>query len=325
MRPACCATRSGTYHYANVANFISDALAFQKFGLADALDPRNPHNCGSTSTSFGSQPCYSYFSQTMGPANWHLSTNDWGSYMTAQWQPAKLAVFSVGLRWEREQMPPPMATLANPEIPQTESLPSLGNNWGPRASLAIGPGHSFWPVLRLGYGMYYGRTANATLETALTQTGSLRGDLSFFMRPSDDCQFCSGGAPPFPYVFAGQPSSVVKPGAVEFAPNFRNPEIHQAVVSVEETMPGRVELTGSAMLSLGRRLPIAIDTNFNPAVNPGTITYSVKDPTGKGPIKTTQITVPFYASWPSADWNRRPAQSRLPANYRDHEPRELHL
>ena len=292
--------QSGTYHYANVANFISDALAFQKFGLADALDPRNPHNCGSTSTSFGSQPCYSYFSQTMGPASWRLSTNDWGSYMTAQWQPAKLAVFSVGLRWEREQMPPPMATLANPEIPQTESLPSLGNNWGPRASLAIGAGHSFWPVLRLGYGMYYGRTANATLETALTQTGSLRGDLSFFMRPSDDCQFCSGGAPPFPYVFAGQPSSVVKPGAVEFAPNFRNPEIHQAVVSVEETMPGRVELTGSAMLSLGRRLPIAIDTNFNPAVNPGTITYSVKDPTGKGPIKTTQITVPFYASWPSA-------------------------
>jgi hypothetical protein len=28
-------------------------------------------------------------------------------------------------------------------------------------------------VLRLGYGMYYGRTENATIETALTQTGSL--------------------------------------------------------------------------------------------------------------------------------------------------------
>ena len=81
--------------------------------------------------------------------------------------------------------------------------------------------------------MYYGRTENATLETALTQTGSLNGDLSFFMRPSDDCQFCSGGAPPFPYVFAGQPASVVKPGAVEFAPNFRNPEVHQAVAAVE--------------------------------------------------------------------------------------------
>jgi hypothetical protein len=65
-------------------------------------------------------------------------------------------------------------------------------------------------------------------------------------------------------------------------------------------MPGRVELSGSAILSLGRRLPVAVDTNFDPAVNPGTITYSVKDPTGKGPIKSSQITVPFYASWPSA-------------------------
>ena len=45
-------------------------------------------------------------------------------------------------------------------------------------------------MLRLGYGMYYGRTENATLETALTQTGSLKGDLNFFMRPTDGCQHC---------------------------------------------------------------------------------------------------------------------------------------
>ncbi len=256
-----------------MASFISDALAFQEFGLADALDPRSPHNCG---------------------------TNDWAGYITTQWQPGKLAVFSAGLRWEREQMPPPMAALANPELPQTESLPSPGNKWGPRASLAIGAAKSLWPVFRLGYGMYYERTQNATIETALTQTGSLRGDLSFFMRPSDDCQFCSGGSPPFPYVFAGQPASVVKPGAVEFARNFRNPEVHQAVAAVEQRLPAHVEVTASAMLSLGRRLPVAIDTNFEPGVNPGTITYAVKDPTGKGPIKSTQITVPFYATWPSA-------------------------
>lgn len=292
--------QTGTYHYANVSSFISDALAFERFGFADVLDPRNPHNCGTTDTKFGSQPCYSYFSQTMGPTNWQLSTNDWAGYITAQWQPAKLAVFSAGLRWEREQLPPPMALLANPVLPLTESLPTPGNNWGPRASLAIGAAKSRWPVFRLGYGMYYERTENATIETALTQTGSLHGDLSFFMRPSDDCQFCSGGSPPFPYVFAGQPASVVKPGAVEFARNFRNPEVHQAVAAVEKTLPGRVEVTGSAMVSLGRRLPVAVDTNFDPSVNPGTITYSVKDPTGKGPIKTTQITVPFYATWPSA-------------------------
>ena len=95
--------QTGTYYYSTVASFISDALAFQKFGLAGALDPRNPHNCGSTNAKFGSQPCYSYYSQMMGPTLWHLSTNDWASFVSAQWQPAKFAVFSAGLRWELER------------------------------------------------------------------------------------------------------------------------------------------------------------------------------------------------------------------------------
>jgi hypothetical protein len=99
---------------------------------------------------------------------------------------------------------------------------------------------------------------------------------------------------------------VVKPGAVEFAPNFHNPEIHQAVAALEETLPSHVEVTASAMVSLGRRLPVFIDTNLGPALTKaGTITYAVVDPiravdpTKGGPIKATQISVPFYASSPS--------------------------
>ena len=305
--------QSGTYVYSKVEDFISDALVFQKFGLQDPNNYFVQHNCGATDTTLGSQPCYSHYSQTIGPTNWHLSTNDWASYATAQWQLNKRAVFSAGLRWELEQMPPPIAALANPELPQTEKLPSLGSDWGPRVSLAIGEAHSQWPVLRLGYGMYYGRTANATIETALTQTGSLRGDLNFFMRPSDDCQHCSGGAPPFPYVFAGQPASVVKPSVVEFASNFHNPEVHQALAAIEQSLPSHIELTAGAMLSLGRRLPAFVDANLAPATTQQTITYNVCDQTptgagngvcgnlGLGPIKATQITVPFYASWPAAD------------------------
>lgn len=291
--------QTGTYYYSKVQNFISDALAFEKFGLSDALDYASPHNCGVTTTSFGPMPCYSYYRQTMGPNNWQLSTTDIAGFATAQWQAGKRAVFSAGLRWDREALPPPLAALSNPELPLTQKLPSLGSNWGPRLSLALGSAESRWPVLRLGYGLYYGRTQNATLETALTQTGSLKGDLSFFMRPTDDCQFCAGGAPPFPHVFTGEPSSIVKPGAVEFAPTFRNPEVHQAIVSLEQSLPGHVQLTASAVASLGRRLPISVDTNFNPAVNPKTITYAVIDASGRGPIKSPQITVPFYASWPS--------------------------
>ncbi len=314
--------QTGTYTYSSVENFVSDALSFSAFGVAGELDPRNQHNCDQTGKvwrdasgqlrGLGYLPCYSYYSQVMGPTGWHLSTNDWAGYETTQWHVGKLLVLSAGLRWEREQLPPPIAALANSELPLTEKLPSLGNNWGPRISLALGSLETHWPVLQIGYGMYFGRTENLTVETALTQTGSPNGDLNFFMRPTDNLN--AGGAPPFPYVLGGEPGSMVKPGAVEFAPQFHNPEIDQGVVALEEELPGHVQLTASAMVSLGRRLPISIDTNFDPAVNPGTITYAVIDSTGLGPIKTAHLTVPFYASWPSSG-SSKGSRGRLNPDY----------
>jgi len=312
--------QTGTYSYSNVENFASDALVFAAYGLAGQLDPYNLHNCDATGKvwrdssdnlrGLGSLPCYSYYSQTLGPTHWNLSTNDWAGFSTVQWQPRKLLVVSGGLRWEREQLPPPIAATVDTDLQSTGKLPSLGNDWGPRISLALGSLERHWPVLRVGYGMYFGRTENATVETALTQTGSANGDLKFFLRPTDDCQFCSGGAPPFPYVLRGLPASEVKPGAVEFASNFRNPEVHQAVAAMEEALPGHVEVTASAMVSLGRRLPVAVDANLGLPTQ--TITYNVCDQTptgpdigqcgnsGLGPIKAARITVPFYGSLSSS-------------------------
>ncbi len=299
---------TGTYHYSTVENFASDALVFAKYGLNGALDPFEQHNCDQRGRAWrdsthqlhglGYLPCYSWYSQTLGPTDWRLSTNDVAGFATAQWQPAKRLVMSAALRWEREYFPPPIALVDNPGLPLTRTIPSPGNQWAPRASLAWGAGESRWPVVRAGYGMYYGRTQNSVLETALTQTGSLKGDLNFFMRPTDN--LTGGGAPPFPYVLAGEPSTVVKPGAVEFSPAFRNAEIHQGEASIEETLPGHVHMAASAAVSLARRLPVTMDTNFKPETNPGVITYAVVDGLNAGPIKARQITVPFFASWPDA-------------------------
>jgi hypothetical protein len=314
--------QTGTYHYASVANFISDALAFSKYGLTDALNKFDQHNCDPAGRPWrdstgvlrglGYLPCYSYYSQTMGPNAWALSTDDWAGFATTQWQPNKLLVLSAGLRWDLQHLPPPITTLANPDLPQAGKMPSLGSNWGPRVSLAFGTAQHHLPVLRVGYGIYYSQMQNGPLMAALTHTGSPSGDLNFFMRPTDNLN--AGGAPPFPYVFAGEPLSMVKPGALEYAPGFRNPEVHQAVVGIEESLPGRLTLTANAMLSLGRRLPVSIDTNFDPSVNPQTNTYAVVDGTGKGPIKASQITVPFYSDWiPNSATSS--TQGRLDPNY----------
>lgn len=314
--------RTGTYYYSSVENFASDALAFADFGINGQLNPMDQHNCDQTGNvwrdsagglhGLGYLPCYSYYSQTMGPTNWNVATNDWASYVTSQWQPNKQLVLSLALRWELEQLPAPIASVNNPDLPLTQRLPSLGGQWGPRASVAWGNLKSHWPVLRIGYGMYFARTPNATLETALTQTGSLNGDLNFFMRPTDNLN--GGGAPPFPYVLAGQPGTVVKPGAVEFAPAFRNGEIHQGIASIEQILPGHVQLEASGALSLGRRLPVTFDTNIDPSTNPQTITYAVVDGNHSGPLKTGQITVPFFASWPSS-YSSTGVAGRLNPNY----------
>jgi hypothetical protein len=299
--------QTGTYYYSSLENFASDALAFSSFGLSGQLNPVHQHNCDQTGKAWrdttgvlhglGYLPCYSYYSQTMGPSDWWLSTNDWGGYLTSQWQPARSIVLTLAMRWELEQLPSPIPALQNPDLPLTRHLPALGNQWGPRAAFAWGTGENHWPVLRFGYGMYFARTRNAVVESVLTQTGSLKGDLNFFMRPTDNLN--AGGSPPFPYVFQGEPARVVKPGAVEFAPNFRNGEVHQAEAAVEEVLPGRVHMEASVAASLGRRLPVTFDANIDPAVNPKTITYAVIDGNRSGPIKAPQITVPFYASWPS--------------------------
>ncbi len=299
--------QTGTYDYSSVEDFASDALAFSAFGLNGQLNPMNQHNCDQTGKAWrdaygvlhglGYLPCYSWYSQTMGPADWWLSTNDWAAYLTSQWQPAKQAALTLAMRWELEQLPPAISNLKNPDLPLTARMPNLGSQWGPRAGFAWGASESRWPVLRLGYGVYFSRTRNSVVENALTQTGSLKGDLNFFMRPTDNLN--AGGAPPFPYVLGGEPASIVKPGAVEFAPTFRNGEVQQAEAAVEETLPGRIHLEASAVASLGRRLPITLDANIDPALYAKTITYAVIDGNASGPIKSSLITVPFFASWPS--------------------------
>jgi hypothetical protein len=83
------------------------------------------------------------------------------------------------------------------------------------------------------------------------------------------------------------------------------------VAGLEETLPGHVRISVTAQASLARRLPITVDENFDPSVNPGSITYSVLDPISAGPIKTPTITVPFYASWPT----QTGGNGRLNPNY----------
>jgi hypothetical protein len=294
--------QTGTYSYPNVLNFLSDMASYQQYGITAINNPEVNANCDSTGRVYtisgggiggrGNLPCYAWYSQRVGPSVWHVSTNDLAAFVTEQWQPRPNLTLSAGIRVETEQLPPTIAAVNNPDLPATQKLPANSLNWGPRFGLAYSPWKS--TVLRLGAGLYYGRIDNDVILAALTQTGSASGDLNYFFKPTDP------GAPPFPSVFPEPPATVITPGAVSFASRFRPQQVDQAIFSLEQQLPSHWLLTANAMASLGRRLPISIDTNIAPAMTaagtPQTITYSVVDPSQLGPIKAPRLTVPLYAA-----------------------------
>jgi len=324
------ANQTGTYSYADIFNFISDAATFEKFGLPPSPNAPvlNQHNCDPSETvhqqqdgsylGIGNVPCYAWYTQRIGPSNWHLSTNDLAAFATEQWQPAHNLTLSAGLRVETEQLPPTIPAVVNPDIPNTAKLPAANLTWGPRFGLAWSPfaaSTSKGTVIRLGAGLYFGRIDNAAILAALTQTGSFNGDLNSFIKPTDT------GAPPFPYVFSGDPQTVVAPGAVSFASNFHRQQVDQAIFSIEQNLPDHWMFSVSALLSLGRHLPISIDTNLKEPIDPATdkpqtITYNVVDTLGAGPIKSPTITVPFYTVRPNASYQQLSSiESRANSTY----------
>jgi len=308
--------QTGTYSYANVLNFVSDVASFEKYGLASVGNPyAEQHNCDQTGRvhrsngvllGLGYLPCYAWYTQRVGPPDWHLSTNQLAAFATDQWQPMHRLTLSASLRIETQQLPPPIASVANADLPA--KLPSAMLNFAPRVGMAWSPAKG--TVLRAGAGMYFGQVGSAALLATLTQTGSPHGDLNLFFKPTDL------GAPPFPYVFMDTPPTVVTPGAVSFAGKYHLPEVDQALVSVEQEFPGHWIITAGALASLGRRLPISVDTNLNPAQGPESVTYAVVDALHAGPLKSAQVTVPFYTARLNANYQQLASiESRANSTY----------
>ncbi len=266
------ANSNGTYVYDTLLGFVSDLLS--------------PSHCSAGGGGVGFSPCYSYFSQSLGPDTFDFGTNDYAGYLSGEWKAHHVLTLTYGVRYEFQQVPHTNALMANPDLPETLQTPHDSNNYGPRLGVAwdvFGRGKT---VVRAGYGIYYGRISNATVFSALTNTGSRNGQLRYYFKPADE------GAPPFPHVFAGAVVVPVAPDVDYFDRRFQNPQVHQMEVSFAQELPGGVTVTGTVLESLGRELPSFLDTNID-LYSPASITYKVSDPAGLGPLPATYTTTFF--------------------------------
>ena len=264
---------NGSYDYSSLLDFASDALA--------------PSRCDANGSGLGTSPCYSYYTQQLGPQVFSFDTNDYAVFLSDEWKVKHRLTLSYGLRYEYEQLPPQNKLLPNPALPQTHFIPSDRNNYGPRVGAAYdltGHGNT---VLRGGYGIYFGRIINSTIFAAYTQTGSPAGQLGYYFRPGD------AGAPTFPYIFSGRAVVPEKPTADYFDPNFQNPRIAQAEVSLAQRISRNTEVTVSYLRSTGQYLPNFMDTNID-LTTAVPITYTVKDPLHQGPLKQSTYSTHLF-------------------------------
>ncbi len=113
------------------------------------------------------------YSQAFGPLGFEFSTNDYAFFAQDDWKVSQRLSLSLGLRWEYEQLPDPYsAAWSIPTVPQTATMPSDKNNFGPRVGFAYDIFGNGKTVVRGGYGLYYGRVINSTIFNALSNTGA---------------------------------------------------------------------------------------------------------------------------------------------------------
>ncbi len=266
----------GAYSYSNLVNFFSDYYS-------------TGYVCSYGTTA---QPCYSSYTQAFGPLGLTFTTNDIGIFAQDDWKFSPRLTFQLGLRWDKESLPTPFTNLTNSAVPQTESFPSYNTAFGPRVGFAwdiFGNGKT---SLRGGYGMFFGRVINATIYQALFNTGSPNGQVSYRFSGST-----LPYGPVFPQVLATPPTSVSSGTATVyfFDPNFKLPQIHEFNLTLERELGWNTVLQVSYLGSLGRHLPNWTDINIAPSTS--SVTYTVVDSTGQGPLAAgSTYTTDLYTS-----------------------------
>ncbi len=251
----------GSYSYSSLLNYFSDLYK-----------PGNKN--------------YSSYNQAFGPLGLQFSTDDLAFFIQDDWRVLPRLTLSLGLRYEKQFMPDPVSSLVNPAVPQTGHFPTINKNFGPRVGFAYDIFGNGKTSLRGGYGIYYGRVINSAIYNAMFNTGMPGAQLQYNFTPT------STGAPAFPQILSTP--GTLKPNIVFYDPNFTSPVIYQTDLALEREIGWNTVLSVSYLGSYGRHLPDFADINIAPSTS--NITYTVVDPTGKGPLKTGTYATPLFSS-----------------------------
>jgi hypothetical protein len=230
---------------------------------------------------------------------------------------------TVGIRYDIQITPapglvnnnfPPISSQYSTTIKNTSRVqPRLGFSWSPYNGTVVRGGYGLFSALNQGSTYYAMRVENGVVQINYNYSGCtaapttpVNGVAPCATVPSAANTLSYPNLPFTPagpslasavYPSGGKAPAVngpVKVGSQSFHgldPNFVPPLAHEANLSVEQAMPGKISLQVGYVGTRGMRLPVFVDANLIGQTPHGARTYNVVDASNK---LVRQLTVPVY-------------------------------
>ena len=246
--------------------------------------------------------CFTSFSQSFGQAAVTFDTEEWAGYVQDRWQVRRGLTIDAGMRYEYELLPIPQRPNGSLDAAfgqrgATSIFPEDRNNFGPRVGVAWQPLGVGRGVVRLGYGLFYGRLPGATVRSALVNTALASSATHVRITPTTitGCPQVANQGFGYACAYLTTPPAAVgtTTSATVFDRGFRLPAVQQGSVAVERNVGGGVVGSATYLLNLDRQLPGSVDINIAPAS--GVETFQLQGGTGAAGVRDREIfTVPVY-------------------------------
>ena len=230
--------------------------------------------------------------------------------MQDNWRLRPGLTVSAGLRYEYELLPLPQqpnvaVDAAFGQTGATSVFPEDRNNFGPRVGIAWQPFGAGRGVMRLGYGLFYGRLPGATVRSALVNTATNVSATNVQILPSTvtNCPQVANQGFGYACAYTTTPPAALgsTTSAMVFDRRFRLPAVQQGSLTIEREAAAGVVASATYLLNLDRQLPNSVDINISPSTD--TQIFQLQGGTGRVGVQDGEtIVLPVYTQRINADF-----------------------
>ncbi len=247
--------------------------------------------------------CFRSFTQSFGQQAVTFNTQEWAGFLEDDWRVKPGLTINAGLRYEYEllplpQQPNPILDAAFGTKGATSVFPEDRNNVGPRLGIAWQPFGSGHGVIRIGYGLFYGRLPGATIRSALVDTAMATSAQHVLITPATvtNCPQVMDQGFGYPCSYVTTPPSAVATttSAAVFDRRFRLPIVQQGSVTLEHEVGAGIVASATYLMNIDRQLTNSVDINIAPST--GVKEFQLQGGTGAVGVRDGEtFVVPFYA------------------------------